>query len=276
MSWGLVLSGGAALGIANGGVLEVLEREGLRPNCVAGSSMGAILGAAYALGIPVPEIHACIQKLSLLNVASFSQHPLKDGLHGGMLCQNIEEHLGQLFQDARIADCVIPFVCVAGRVKSPIHWLHILKRGFSKEILDQVELHVFSSETKILDAVMASSAIPVVFSPISIDGQEFIDLCHFGPIPARTLKEIHHPDRIIATDTYPSYDAPMHLLPAGWKEFLQAGYAEIEKSKAVCDLLIKPKMPASLFRFDKGEEFWLAGSIAAEQSLSHVKVLINE
>lgn len=276
MSWGLVLSGGAALGITNGGVLEVLEHEGLKPDCVAGSSMGAILGAAYALGIPVPVIHECVRKLTLRNVANLSSRPLKNGLHGGILRQNLEQHLGPLFQDARIADCVIPFVCVAGRVQSPIQWLHILKKGFSKEILDQVELHVFPPETKLLDAVLASSAIPVVFSPMEIDGQEFVDLCHFGPIPARSLKEVHHPDRIIATDTYPSYDVLMHLLPVGWKEFLQAGHAEAEKSKAVCDLLIKPTMPASLFRFDKGEAFWQAGRVAAEQSLSQMKALINE
>ncbi len=275
MSWGLVLSGGAALGIANGGVLEVLDREGIKPDYVAGSSMGAILGAAYALGVPVAVLHEAVRKLTLRNVTRFATRPLKNGLHGGMLRQNLEHHLGPLFQDARIADCTIPFVCVAGRVQSPIRWLGILQRGFTQELFSQVTLHVFPPETRLMDAVLASSAIPVVFAPVVIDGQEYVDLCHFGPIPARTLQEQYHPDRIIATDTYPSYASLAHLLPAGWKEFLQAGYAEIEKSKAVCDLLIKPQMPASLFRFDKGEAFWQAGVSAAEESLSAVKALVQ-
>lgn len=275
MTWGLVLSGGAALGIANGGVLEVLEREGLKPDYVAGSSMGAIIGAAYALGIPVRVIHACIQKLTALNVASLSAHPLRGGLHGGLFRQNLERHVGPLFGDARIGDCPIPFVCVAGRVERPIHWLHILRRNFTAEVLERVSVHVFSPETKVLDAVMASSAIPVAFSPVRIAGQEFIDLCHFGAIPARTLRALYRPDRVIATDTNPSYASLARLLPGGWKDFLQAGYAEIEKSKAACDLVLRPVMPASLLRFDKGEAFWSAGKAVAESALPQMRAIIN-
>ncbi|MDD5751394.1 MAG: patatin-like phospholipase family protein [Candidatus Peribacteraceae bacterium] len=275
MHWGLVLSGGAAFGIANGGVLEVLEHEGLKPDYVAGSSMGAIVGAAYAMGIPLPKLRKCVGKLCLTNVARWSPHPLKDGLHGGIFRQCLEEHLGPLLQDACIADCTIPFVCVAGKVKESIRWMHILHEGFTQEVLDSVELHVFPPKTKLLDAVTASSAIPVVFSPVEIDGIQYVDLCHFGPIPARTLKEMYDPDRIIATDTYPSYDGLARFLPAGWKEFLRVGHAEIKKSKAVCDLLIKPVMPFPLFRFDKGEAFWEAGKQVAAERIADVKAVIG-
>lgn len=274
MNWGLVLSGGAAFGIANGGVLEVLEREKLRPDCIAGSSMGAIIGAAFALGIPLSKLRTCVRKLTLANIACVSPHPLKSGLHGGLFCQSLEEHIGPLLADARIADCRIPFVCVAGRVKQPIKWTHIVKQGFTEEVLAQVEPYVFPPETKLLDAVMASSAIPVVFSPVEIAGEQYVDLCHFGPIPARTLKEQCHPDVIVATDTYPSYEKLRGFLPKGWNAFLQAGYAEIEKSKAVCDLLIKPTMPFALFRFDKGESFWDAGRKAAEEKLSEIRRIL--
>lgn len=276
MSWGLVLSGGAALGIANGGVLEVLDREGLKPDFVAGSSMGAIIGAAYALGIPVAAIHDVIAALSMKNVAGIATRPLRGGLHGGLLTQNIERHLGALFGGARIKDCKIPFVCVAGCVQSPIRWMRILRKGFSKEVIGQVTLHVFPPDTLLLDAVMASSAIPVVFSPVTIDGKEYVDLCHFGPIPARTLKDTYYPDHIIATDTYPSYEGLARFLPAGWQEFLQAGYAEIAKSKVVCDLLIKPRMPHSLFRFDRGDAFWQAGKAAMEQALPQTAALVRD
>lgn len=276
MSWGLVLSGGAALGIANGGVLEVLDREGLKPDYVAGSSMGAIIGAAYALGIPVAAIHNVIIALSMKNVAGIATRPLKGGLHGGLLTQNIEHHLGTLFGEARIKDCTIPFVCVAGRVSHPIRWMRILQKGFTQEVREQVTLHVFPPATRLMDAVMASSAIPVVFSPVAIGDQEFVDLCHFGPIPARTLKDTYHPDHIIATDTYPSYEGLARFLPAGWQEFLQAGYAEIAKSKAVCDLLIKPRMPHALFRFDRGEAFWQAGKAAMERALPQTAALVRD
>lgn len=275
MHWGLVLSGGAAFGIANGGVLEVLEHEGIKPDYVAGSSMGAIVGAAYAMGVPLSKLRESMCKVRLTNVARFSPRPFRSGLHGGFLRQCLEEHVGPLLQDARIADCKIPFVCVAGKVKEPIRWTHILKEKFTQEVLDGIALHVFPPETRLLDAVMASSAIPVVFSPVEIDGIQYVDLCHFGPIPARTLKEMYNPDRIIATDTYPSYDGLARFLPEGWNAFLQAGYREIEKSKAVCDLIIKPEMPFALFRFDKGEAFWEAGKQVAAERIADVKAVIG-
>ena len=50
MNWGLALSGGAACGLANIRVIEALEAVTLRPNCVGGSSMGAIVTGLYALG----------------------------------------------------------------------------------------------------------------------------------------------------------------------------------------------------------------------------------
>ena len=274
MSWGLVLSGGAAFGLANGGVLDVLDREGFRPDYVGGSSMGAIIGAMYAMDIPVATMRECVRAIRPTNVARMTARPFHHGLHGGLLQQSLERHLGPLLGDTRIADTRIPFICVAGRVREPIRWLHILKKGFTEEILANVDLHVFSPETKLLDAVMASSAIPVVFSPVEIDGAQYVDLCHFGPIPARTLKDHFHPDVIVATDTYPSYEKLRGFLPGGWNAFLQAGYREIEKSKAVCDLIIKPEMPFALFRFDKGEAFWTAGMRAAEEKLPEIRRIL--
>src|SRR3989338_1204623 len=79
-SWGLALSGGSAFGIANAGVIEVLERENLRPNCIVGSSMGAIVGALWALGCTTKDMRAVCSGLSLLSVASLSDTPFQGGL----------------------------------------------------------------------------------------------------------------------------------------------------------------------------------------------------
>ena len=274
MSWGLVLSGGAAFGIANGGVLEVLEREALRPACIAGSSMGAIFAACYAFGVPVERMRTVIDALSLLNVARWSDHPLNEGLQGGFLHQELERHLKPLFGDALIADCMIPFVCVAGKLHGSIAWSHIIRKGFREEFEAAVSSHVFPPETKLMDAVAASSAIPVIFSPAQVSGERYVDLCHFGPIPARALKERFHPDSIIATDTHPTYDKLRKFLPPGWRDFLEAGDERIVLDKAACDIIIRADPPAALFRFDKGAAFWEAGRRAAEETLSTVKSLI--
>ncbi len=65
---GLVLSGGGARGAAHIGVLEVLEENGIRPDCVAGASMGAVVGSLYAAGFPLVEINALINNLTWRNI----------------------------------------------------------------------------------------------------------------------------------------------------------------------------------------------------------------
>ncbi len=156
--WGLVLSGGAACGLANIGTVEVLEEAGLRPHCVAGSSMGAIIAALYALGHPASVIAGIAADLAPLSVVGLSDAPLRKGLHGGLLSQQLEEHLEPLVGDARIGECEIPFVCVAGRVLSPVRWEQLLLPGFVEHVRERVELHVFGPETPVLDALRASSA----------------------------------------------------------------------------------------------------------------------
>lgn len=275
MSLGLVLSGGAAYGIANAGVLRVLEREGIRPDCIAGSSMGAIIGALYAFTGKTEIFDPLCASIKLWHVARLSDSPLKGGLHGGLLRQNLERVLCPLLGDACIGDCRIPFVCVAAHVSIPIDWTGVLRFGFADAVLQHAALHVFGPDTRLIDALMASSAIPVLFSPVEIAGEQYVDLVHFGSIPARSLRERYHPDRIIATDTNPRYLALEKILPKPWIEFLQRGYQELEQSKAACDLLITPKMPAAVFRFDKASAFMDAGEQAAEEKMGEIRNLMT-
>lgn len=276
MTWGLVLSGGAAYGLSNAGVLEVLEQNHLKPDSIAGSSMGAIIAGVYALGLPLTVIEEVCDSVELRKVAKWSKKPLKGGLHGGLLRQNLEEILRPHIGDATIGDCQIPFVCIAGWIKEPIDWTKIVKHGFTDTVIQKVERHIFGPETPLLDALLASSAIPVVFSPVEIDGKQYGDLCHFGAIPTRSLKETYNPDIIVATDTDPTYDMMRTMLPGPWKEWMERGRESLLQSKEVCDLIIEPKMPAPVFRFDKAAEFMKAGRIAATEKIDEVKQLIAQ
>ncbi|MFH1670122.1 MAG: patatin-like phospholipase family protein [Patescibacteria group bacterium] len=274
MKWGLVLSGGSALGMANAGVLERLEEEHLKPDYIAGSSMGAIVGAIYALGNPPAVFHDLLKELKISRLASLSEKPLEHGLHGGILRQNIKEHMEPLIGDAKISDCSIPFICIACRVKEPIRWERIVQKGFSDHVTSIVEKHVFPPETKILDAIMASSSLPVIFSPYEINGDTFVDLCNFGAIPARTMHEIFHPDIVIATDTTPSYPLLRKYGPPGVRRFIEEAANSRDESRAACDLIIEPKFPKGALRFDKGEEFVEAGREAVKDNLPELRRLL--
>ncbi|TSC58927.1 MAG: NTE family protein [Candidatus Peregrinibacteria bacterium Greene0416_19] len=268
MTWGLVLSGGGAHGIANAGVIEVLEGAGLRPDCIAGSSMGAIVGALYATGHGPDDLRRLCDTLTLTNVARLSEHPLRGGLHGGLLQQRLHDHLAPLIGErTRIMDCTIPFVCIAARVCKPVQWQRIIRKDFLDHVTACAEKHVFPQETNLLDAILASSAIPVLFSPVRIGADEFCDIVHFGAIPARTLREAFHPDIVIATDTAPRHSFIRRFLPRGWRNFLDAGHVELDASRQACDLLIAPEMPYGYMRFDRAMDFYEAGKRAAEEML---------
>jgi NTE family protein len=273
-SWGLALSGGGACGLANAGVLAELEQAGLRPDCIAGSSMGAIVGGLYASGESMEDCMQLCTKLRMRTIAKWSERIFRRGLHGGALRQRLEDHLSPVLGNRCVGDCVLPFVCVAGRVKNPIQWHTIVKTGFTEHVMENVEPYIFPPETRLIDAMLASSAIPVIFSPVEIGGETYIDLCHFGAIPARSLRSAHHPDIIVATDTTPEY-ALTPYLPRPWRVFLETGYAELRKSKESCDLVITPDLPAPPFRFDRAMDFVEAGKSATRQAIPALQELLQ-
>ncbi len=275
MKRGLVLSGGAAWGLANIGVLKALQREGFEFDCIAGSSMGAIVAGAYALGISIDVIEDTAAKISLLNVASLASPPFKQGFHGGLLRQKLETILSPVIGHARIADAKIPFVCVAGKVMKPVSWEKIVFPGFADHFSERIVPYVFPSETRMIDAMLASSAIPVVFAPVQIGNETFVDLVHFGAIPARQLHALYAPDVIIGTDTNPRYGILRRLLPTPWREFIDRGHTEIEADKEVCNLVIEPKMPAPMFRFDRADDFIVSGQLAAEKRLPELRKILD-
>ncbi len=275
-TWGLVLSGGAAWGIANAGVIEVLEKEGLEPDFVAGSSMGSIVAALYALGLRSKEMKEILEKMKVYKIAALSETPFKDGLHGGLFRQQVEDLLAPILGDSVIGNCQIPFVCVAGKVHKPIRWERIVLPTFVKELEDIVEPVTFGKDVRIIDAILASSAIPVLFSPYRIDGEEYIDLCNFGAIPARSLKARYHPNRIIAVDTAFRHESLKKILPHGWRKFLEASNKNIEESREICDFITEPVIPYAYYRFDKAAEIYEAGRAEAEKDLPEIVKIVRK
>ncbi len=273
-TWGLALSGGAARGLSGIGILEVLQQEGFRPDYVSGSSMGAIVGALFAMGHSCNTMRTIAESLHPLSIARVSTSPLSGGLHGGIFRQCLHEHLSEYLGTARIGDCHIPFVCIAGRVKEPIAWQRILQDGFASYASTCIEKYVFPSHTLLIDAIMASSAIPIVFSPVSIDGDTFVDLVTFGSIPARSLREQYHPTVLIGTDANASFDSFRRILPSSWRQFLEEGEREQERSRSECDLIIKPTIRYGQYRFDKAVECIDAGNDAAQKALPSIRALL--
>ncbi len=163
---GLALGAGGARGWAHIGVIRGLQEAGIEPEIVCGSSMGSLIGAAYAGGT-LDNIESWAQKLRWRDVFGLMDFTWRGGLIRG-------ERLFDVFrlrvEDRDISDFPIPFAAVATELAS------------GRE--------VWLREGKALDAVRASIAIPGVFAPVLRDGQVLVDGGLVNPVPVSLCRAL--------------------------------------------------------------------------------------
>ncbi|WP_158730207.1 MULTISPECIES: patatin-like phospholipase family protein [unclassified Flavobacterium] len=157
-SIGLVLSGGGSKGLAHAGVIKFLEEQKIKPSQVAGTSAGSIVGALYAWGKTPEEILEFFKSIYLFHWKhlTFKKAGLIDS-------ESFRVYFESIFKDATIGDLKIPVQITATD----------MVRG---------KLKIFGPSTKIVDAILASSAFPGILSPYEIDGNIYSDggiLNHF-------------------------------------------------------------------------------------------------
>lgn len=162
-SFGLALSGGGARGIIHIGVLKALEENGLKPCCLAGTSIGAIVGALYCSGVKPEKMLELISGKSFLRM--FSIRPSFSGLlKMDYLEKILKEYVPQTFEELKI-----PFyVCAANLSKHEIEVFH---------------------EGDVYTPVIASSSIPVLFEPVELNGNLYIDGGTIENLPSGVLRD---------------------------------------------------------------------------------------
>jgi len=174
---GLALGGGSVRGAAHLGVLEVLEREGLRPDCVAGVSAGSAVGAVYCAGLDLDEVQRLALGLQWRKLSRVTR-PRLGFLDGRRLEEYVEEIIGHL----RFEELEIPFAAVA--VDIVCGELVVIKEG------------------PVAPAVRASCAIPGVFTPVERGGQILVDGGVLNNLPVSVVRDMGA-DYVIAVDLLP-------------------------------------------------------------------------
>ncbi len=149
-------------GWAHLGVISVLERYGLHPDLVAGCSAGALIGAYYAAGHSVAEMKRFMREQRTASLFSLRF----DGL-GLLSNENLRAYLRRYLGERTFADLPIPFCVLCTNLET------------GKEV-------VFDSGS-LVDVVLASSAIPGIFSPVEIDGQLLVDGGLTNNVPVSAL-----------------------------------------------------------------------------------------
>jgi NTE family protein len=164
---GLALGGGAARGWAHIGVLRALLKAGIRPDIIAGTSIGAVVGGCYVAG-HLDELEDFARELTRRRVLGYLDFNLTGTglITGQRLCERLEKHLG----NCRIEDLNRRFTAVATEI------------GTGHE--------VWLSRGNLVEAVRASYALPGVFRPVKIDGRWLFDGALVNPIPISVCRAL--------------------------------------------------------------------------------------
>jgi NTE family protein len=172
---GLALGSGSARGWAHIGVIRALEKAGVRPDVVCGTSIGALVGAAYAAG-ELDRLEKWVGQLGIGDVVGF----FDVGLSGGVLKgERLMEFFRRNFADRAIDALGVPFATVATSLRTGAEvWL---RRGST------------------LDAVRASIAVPGLFAPVRWEGSWLVDGGLVNPVPV-SLARAMGAEVVIAVD----------------------------------------------------------------------------
>ncbi len=176
---GLALGGGGARGLAHIGVIRTLTEAGFKIDYIAGTSMGALVGAVYAAKGDLDfleKMFESIREKDVLSVHKIAKH--KDG----MLFKPkhpVEQMLEKFVDGTQVENCRIPFTAVATDATTGLEVL--LKKG------------------DLVQAVRASTALPTILPPVTINGQILIDGGLINPVPADVVKKMGA-DYVIAVD----------------------------------------------------------------------------
>ena len=172
---GLALGSGSARGWAHIGVIRALEERGVKPDIVCGSSIGALVGAAYAAG-DLAELEEWVTGLAWTTVVRLMDLTWRGGLIRGTRLFTL---FRTIFQDREIAELPVPYGAIATELHSGRElWL---RHG------------------KVLEAVRASCAMPGLFTPVVRDGVVLVDGGLVNPVPVSMCRALGA-DLVVAVD----------------------------------------------------------------------------
>ncbi len=215
---GLALGGGAVLGAAHVGVLKAVHESGIKIDYIAGTSIGAFVGAFFAFGKSCDEIEEIALKLNWIDIAelSLSRYGLLSNEKMGKL---LHQHIG----NAKIEESDIPLAMVATDAASG-------------------EKVVINSGS-VTDGIKASTCIPGIFNPIEIDEKMLLDGGIVENVPIQTVRNMGA-DYVIGVDLNAQfkYEKPQHIFDVLLNSFHFTMLTSSRLQSREADLLIKPNL----------------------------------
>ncbi len=258
---GLALSSGGARGFSHIGVIKVLKKHNINVECVAGTSMGALVAAYYALFLDVAGLEKTalsFRRGDLLKLIDFNDPRLS--LVKG---EKVKAFLKSIFGYMTFSDTKIP-----------------LKIGATS--LQDGSKVIFSSG-KIVDAVMASGAVPGVFPPVRYKGQDLVDGGLSDATPVEIVRAMGA-NMIVAVDLF-GLERQKSRTYANTRDAVERAYcilmsklSSYETEKYAKNIVVlRPKTGSRIqtFSFYNAEKNIRAGEIEAMKKISEIKKLLK-
>jgi NTE family protein len=213
---GVALSGGGVKAFCHAGVLKALEEKGIHPEIISGVSAGAVIAALYADGYSPDSILSIFSKVHFLEYFKFE---IPDG--GFLSMQGFKEYLDTILHAETFEELSIPIRIVATD-------------------LDRGKSVVFESGN-LVDAIVASCSVPILFSPYMIDGINYVDGGVLQNLPASVIRDdckvlIGVSGGPMDTDAYQKSIANVAL-----RSYKFIFRSNASSDKDLCDILIEPK-----------------------------------
>ncbi len=250
---GLALGGGFARGFAHLGVLQVLEQNHIPISHIAGTSVGSILGAAYASGAPLTRIIETCRTLRFRDIARWRVSRL--GLASN---QRLENLIGRVFESRQFEDLRIPLAVVATDLTSG-------------------EPVVFT-QGNLVDAIRASCAFPGLFEPVEIGTRCLADGGLVAPVPTRAARELGAAAVIgVSVGIQDGHcGAPTNIFQVVSRAVNAAQKHQLEVWERHADLVLRPDVQSLAWDdFHRAEEAIEAGAAAARRALPRIEKLLG-
>lgn len=249
---GLALGGGFARGYAHLGVLRVLEEQQIPIACITGSSIGSILGAAYASGVPLARIVKKCREIRFRDFARWrvSRFGLASNERLGSLVQ-------RFFDSRQFEDLLIPAAIVATDLGTgdPV----VFKQGSLSE------------------AIRASCAFPGLFEPIQIGTRHLADGGLVAPVPTRAARELGA--EVVIGISVGMHDGqagpPSNIFQVVSRAVSAAQKHQLESWERHADMVLRPSVQGLAWDdFERIDEAMEAGAASARAAVPQIKKLL--
>jgi NTE family protein len=246
---GVALGGGFARGMAHIGVLKVLEEEAIPVRMIAGTSVGALIGAAYCSGLTIAELEEVAHKVRFTTFARWTLSRFGFASNDRMVAFLTQTLKVRTFEELRIPLCVTATDFSTG------------------------EGAVFHSGS-IIEPVRASCAYPGMFLPVEIDGRCLVDGMLSYPVPARPLRDMGA-ERVIAVQLRGQWSkttAPRHLFDVIGQSFAIAQDMTTPVWRSAADIVLEPDVAGFDYDdFKRTGELIRVGELAMRRALPEVR-----